>query len=257
LGIFVVVFLALQRLLNSRLGHALQAIRDNESRMAALGFSVTRIKWVVFVIAGAIGGLSGALLANQNGYVSPSLMQWSQSGMLMIMVILGGVGRLYGGLVGAVVFLLLEEILVAYTIHWTLALGALMRSTGRLYAFDTSERRLANLKPRQARSGLSNVHPVWIDSENDSKVKRLAGKIDRVLVDAPCSGIGTLRRNPDLKWRQTPAAVAELNAKQASILASASRLLKPGGRLVYATCSLLPQENQAIALQLLEKQPEF
>jgi 16S rRNA (cytosine967-C5)-methyltransferase len=139
----------------------------------------------------------------------------------------------------------------------TLALGALMRSTGRLYAFDTSERRLANLKPRQARSGLSNVHPVWIDSENDSKVKRLAGKIDRVLVDAPCSGIGTLRRNPDLKWRQTPAAIAELNAKQASILASASRLLKPGGRLVYATCSLLPQENQAIALQFLEKHPEF
>jgi 16S rRNA (cytosine967-C5)-methyltransferase len=133
----------------------------------------------------------------------------------------------------------------------TLALGALMRSTGRLYAFDTSERRLANLKPRQARSGLSNVHPVWIDSENDSKVKRLAGKIDRVLVDAPCSGIGTLRRNPDLKWRQTPSAVAELNVKQASILASASRLLKPGGRLVYATCSLLPQENKAISQQFL------
>ena len=91
----------------------------------------------------------------------------------------------------------------------TLAIGALMRSTGRLYAFDTSERRLANLKPRQARSGLSNVHPVWIDSENDAKIKRLAGKIDRVLVDAPCSGMGTLRRNPDLKWRQTPEGVAD------------------------------------------------
>lgn len=126
LGIFVVVFVGLQRLLNSRLGHALQAIRDNETRMAALGFSVFRIKWVVFVLAGAIGGLSGALLANQNGFVSPSLMQWNQSGMLMIMVILGGVGRLYGGLVGAVVFLLLEEVLVAHTIHWTLALGALL-----------------------------------------------------------------------------------------------------------------------------------
>ena len=139
----------------------------------------------------------------------------------------------------------------------TLAIGALMRSTGRLYAFDTSERRLANLKPRQARSGLSNVHPVWIDSENDAKIKRLAGKIDRVLVDAPCSGIGTLRRNPDLKWRQTPAGIAELNIKQASILASASRLLKPGGRLVYATCSLLPQENQKIAEDFLEKHPDF
>jgi 16S rRNA (cytosine967-C5)-methyltransferase len=139
----------------------------------------------------------------------------------------------------------------------TLAIGALMRSTGRLYALDTSERRLANLKPRQARSGLSNVHPVWIDSENDSKIKRLAGKIDRVLVDAPCSGMGTLRRNPDLKWRQTPAGVLELNQKQTNILASAARLLKPGGRLVYATCSLLPQENQGVAENFLAKHPEF
>ena len=139
----------------------------------------------------------------------------------------------------------------------TLAIGALMRSTGRLYALDTSERRLANLKPRQARSGLSNVHPVWIDSENDAKIKRLAGKIDRVLVDAPCTGMGTLRRNPDLKWRQTPAGVLELNQKQANILASASRLLKPGGRLVYATCSLLPQENQDIAEDFLTKHPDF
>lgn len=139
----------------------------------------------------------------------------------------------------------------------TLAIGALMRSTGRLYALDTSERRLANLKPRQARSGLSNVHPVWIDSENDSKIKRLAGKIDRVLVDAPCSGMGTLRRNPDLKWRQTPAGILDLNRKQMGILDSAARLLKPGGRLVYATCSLLPQENQAIAENFLLKHPEF
>ena len=78
----------------------------------------------------------------------------------------------------------------------------MMRSTGRLYAFDVSEKRLAKLKPRLARSGLSNVNPVLIDSEHDAKIKRLAGKIDRVLVDAPCSGLGTLRRNPDLKWRQ-------------------------------------------------------
>ena len=139
----------------------------------------------------------------------------------------------------------------------TLAIGALMRSTGRLYAFDTSERRLANLKPRQARSGLSNVHPVWIDTENDVKIKRLAGKIDRVLVDAPCSGMGTLRRNPDLKWRQTPEGVLELNQKQMNILSSAARLLKPGGRLVYATCSLLPQENQLIAEAFLAKHPDF
>ena len=99
----------------------------------------------------------------------------------------------------------------------TLALGAAMRNTGRLYAFDVSEKRLSKLKPRLARSGLSNVHPVMIAHENDAKVKRLAAKIDRVLVDAPCSGLGTLRRNPDMKWRQTPDSVAELNAKQAAI----------------------------------------
>jgi 16S rRNA (cytosine967-C5)-methyltransferase len=129
----------------------------------------------------------------------------------------------------------------------TLALGASMRNTGRLYAFDTSGHRLAALKPRLARSGLSNVYPVQIAHERDERIKRLAGKIDRVLVDAPCSGLGTLRRNPDMKWRQSPQTIAELKGKQARILDSAARLLKPGGRLVYATCSLLEEENEAIA----------
>jgi 16S rRNA (cytosine967-C5)-methyltransferase len=129
----------------------------------------------------------------------------------------------------------------------TLALGAAMRNTGRLYAFDVSGHRLDAMKPRLARSGLSNVHPAHIAHERDDRVKRLTGKIDRVLVDAPCSGLGTLRRNPDLKWRQSPKALAELQAKQQAILASAARLLKPGGRLVYATCSLLVAENEAVA----------
>ncbi|MFO1194388.1 MAG: RsmB/NOP family class I SAM-dependent RNA methyltransferase [Rhodoferax sp.] len=129
----------------------------------------------------------------------------------------------------------------------TLALGACMRSTGRLYAFDTSAHRLDALKPRLARSGLSNVHPVAIAHERDDRIKRLAGKADRVLVDAPCSGLGTLRRNPDLKWRQDLAAVAALAKTQTAILQSAARLLKPGGRLVYATCSILQQENEQIA----------
>ncbi len=129
----------------------------------------------------------------------------------------------------------------------TLALGAAMRNTGRLYAFDVSGHRLDALKPRLARSGLSNVHPAQISHERDERIKRLAGKIDRVLVDAPCSGLGTLRRNPDLKWRQSPKALEELRVKQAAILASAAKLLKPGGRLVYATCSLLASENEAIA----------
>ncbi len=129
----------------------------------------------------------------------------------------------------------------------TLALGAAMRSTGRLYAFDTSAHRLDSFKPRMARSGLSNVHPAAIAHERDDRVKRLAGKIDRVLVDAPCTGLGTLRRNPDLKWRQNQQSVDEMAVKQAAILQSASRLVKAGGRLVYATCSVLPQENEAIA----------
>jgi 16S rRNA (cytosine967-C5)-methyltransferase len=128
----------------------------------------------------------------------------------------------------------------------TLALGASMRNTGRLYAFDTSGHRLDALKPRLARSGLSNVYPAQIAHERDDRIKRLAGKIDRVLVDSPCSGLGTLRRNPDLKWRQSPKSVAELQAKQTAILAGAARLLKPGGRLVYATCSLLAAENEHI-----------
>ncbi len=139
----------------------------------------------------------------------------------------------------------------------TLALGAAMRNTGRLYAFDISEKRLAKLKPRLARSGLSNVHPVQIAHENDAKIKRLAGKIDRVLVDAPCSGLGTLRRNPDVKWRQTPDGILELNVKQTAILSSAARLVKAGGRLVYATCSLLDEENEAIVTQFLATHEDF
>ena len=129
----------------------------------------------------------------------------------------------------------------------TLALGAMMRNTGRLYAFDTSAHRLAELQPRLARSGLSNIHPAAIAHERDDRVRRLAGKIDCVLIDAPCTGLGTLRRNPDLKWRQTPSAVAELVPRQTAILASAARLLRPGGRLVYATCSLLRAENEEVA----------
>lgn len=138
-----------------------------------------------------------------------------------------------------------------------LMLGALMHSHGRVYAFDVSERRLARLKPRLKRSGLSNLHPIVIASENDAKVKRLASRVDRVLVDAPCSGLGTLRRNPDLKWRQTPASVEELVRKQASILAAAARLVKPGGRLVYATCSLLAEENEEIVTGFLGGRADF
>lgn len=139
----------------------------------------------------------------------------------------------------------------------SLMLGALMRSYGRIYAFDVSAARLNRLKPRLKRSGLSNVYAQPIRSENDIRVKRLAGKIDRVLVDAPCSGLGTLRRNPDLKWRQSPRSVEELKLKQAAILRAAANLVKPGGRLVYATCSLLAEENEDIVSAFLAERDDF
>jgi 16S rRNA (cytosine967-C5)-methyltransferase len=138
-----------------------------------------------------------------------------------------------------------------------LAIGALMKNTGRLYAFDISEKRLFNLGKRLKRSGLSNLHAQVISSETDPKLKRLNGKFDRVLVDAPCSGFGTLRRNPDLKWRFEASDIAELNIKQTAILARAAKLTKAGGRLIYATCSLLNDENEAIAEAFLSANPEF
>jgi 16S rRNA (cytosine967-C5)-methyltransferase len=139
----------------------------------------------------------------------------------------------------------------------TLQLGAMMRSKGRLYAFDVSEKRLARLRPRTARAGLSNVHPMLIAHERDARLKRLAGKADRVLVDAPCSGLGTLRRNPYLKWRQTPTTIDEMVSRQQAILEAAAKLVRPGGRLIYATCSLLGEENDGVVDAFLATHPEF
>jgi 16S rRNA (cytosine967-C5)-methyltransferase len=139
----------------------------------------------------------------------------------------------------------------------TLALAMLMRGTGRVYAMDISAKRLSALAPRAARAGVTNVHSVVLAGESDARAKRLARKLDRVLVDAPCSGFGTLRRNPDLKWRHGPAAIAELAEKQQGILAAASRLLRPGGRLVYATCSILRKENEEVAERFRDSHPEY
>lgn len=139
----------------------------------------------------------------------------------------------------------------------TLALAMLMRGTGRVYAMDVSAKRLAALAPRAARAGVTNVHSIVLAGDNDARAKRLAGKIDRVLVDAPCSGFGTLRRNPDLKWRHGPQAIAQLAEKQHGILCAASRLLKPGGRLVYATCSILHEENEDVADGFQASHPNF
>lgn len=138
----------------------------------------------------------------------------------------------------------------------TLAAAMLMRGTGRIYAMDVSAKRLAALAPRAARAGVTSVHTVLL-GEDGARAKRLAGKLDRVLVDAPCSGFGTLRRNPDLKWRHKPEAIAELSVKQRRILADAARLVKRGGRLVYATCSILHEENDAVAADFQRQNPEF
>ncbi|WP_107860613.1 RsmB/NOP family class I SAM-dependent RNA methyltransferase [Neisseria weaveri] len=139
----------------------------------------------------------------------------------------------------------------------TLAVGAMMANKGRIYAFDIAEKRLANLKPRMTRAGLTNIHPERISSETDPRIARLNGKADRVLVDAPCSGLGTLRRNPDLKYRQSPETLASLQAQQVSILSEATKLVAPKGRLVYATCSILPEENELQVRRFLDTHPEW
>lgn len=139
----------------------------------------------------------------------------------------------------------------------TLLLGALMKNTGRLYAADVSEKRLSKLGPRVARAGLSNVQTIRLAHERDDRIQRLTGKFDRVLVDAPCSGTGTLRRNPDLKWRQTEDHITELADLQRKILEAAAPLVRPGGTLVYATCSLLTQENTLIQQAFSESHPQF
>lgn len=139
----------------------------------------------------------------------------------------------------------------------TLALGAMMRNTGRVYAWDIVGYRLSALKPRLERSGLTNVFTAILSSGDEERVRRLYGKADRVLVDAPCSGLGTLRRAPELKWRQTLKTVSDLAQVQSLILNDACRLVKEGGFLIYATCSLLRQENEEIAHLFSVHHPEF
>ena len=123
LGCLATALFLLDRVTHARFGRVLQAIRENESRMEGLGYPVNAYKLVCFVIGGALAGLSGALIANHGQLASPALLQWTQSGTLLVMVILGGVGALYGGVVGAVALLVLEEILVGFTPHWHIVLG--------------------------------------------------------------------------------------------------------------------------------------
>lgn len=126
LGALTVTMLLFSRLAQARFGRTIQAIRENETRMEALGYPVLRYRLACFAIGGAVAGLAGALLANLTGLASPNLLQWTQSGTLLVMVIIGGVGYLWGGVVGAVVLLLLEEILLAWFAHWHIVLGLLL-----------------------------------------------------------------------------------------------------------------------------------
>jgi branched-chain amino acid transport system permease protein len=132
LVLLMIILYLLHRLLHARFGRVIEAIRENETRAIAIGYPVYRYKLACFVISGAIAGLAGALIANQTSYVGPALLHWVQSGTLMIMVILGGVGRFWGGPVGAVVLLALEEafsgspLLGEYALHWQLPVGVIL-----------------------------------------------------------------------------------------------------------------------------------
>ncbi len=139
----------------------------------------------------------------------------------------------------------------------TLHLSALLANTGTLYAFDTSQKRLDRLRERAARAGCDNIRIQTLGAGHDGRIKRLYGKIDRVLVDAPCSGTGTLRRSPDAKWRLAEARIATLSHEARDILNQAARLVRPGGRLVYATCSLLPEENEDVITDFLAEHGDY
>ncbi len=139
----------------------------------------------------------------------------------------------------------------------TLAMAAAMKNKGRIMAWDNSEKRLKQMSPRLKRAGVDNVQTHVLESESDQFIKRHKASADRVLVDAPCSGLGTWRRNPDLKWRFTQKDLDEMLLLQKNILHSASRLVKPGGRLIYATCSLLACENEQQVEYFLTNNNEF
>ena len=139
----------------------------------------------------------------------------------------------------------------------SLAIGAIMKNTGRIYAYDISEKRIINLGKRLKKSGLSNLFAQKIKNEKDAKLKKLHGKFDRVLADVPCSGTGTFRRNPDLKWKNSIEDLDELNIKQLAILEEAKKLVKKEGRLIYSTCSLLKRENESIVEKFLDGNKNF
>ncbi len=139
----------------------------------------------------------------------------------------------------------------------TLAIAAGMNNKGRVVAMDVLETRLDRSAQRLRRAGVHNVERRTIDADSRKWLKRQAGNFDRVLVDAPCTGTGTWRRNPDGRWTLRPTDLEELLPKQAAILDAASKLVRPGGGLVYATCSVLPAENERQVEAFLQRHPDF
>ncbi|MCV2503806.1 MAG: RsmB/NOP family class I SAM-dependent RNA methyltransferase, partial [Neisseriaceae bacterium] len=138
-----------------------------------------------------------------------------------------------------------------------LAMGSMLNNRGSIYALDVEASRLNQIKPRLQKSGLSNIYPVLIESEQDDKLKKFQQKADLVLVDAPCSGLGTIRRQPDLKYRNNPTSLAKINERQLSILNEAEKLCRSKGKLIYATCSILPPENEIIMQKFLESHTNY
>ena len=134
----------------------------------------------------------------------------------------------------------------------TLHIAALMENKGQIIATDIYENKLKELKRRAKRAGAHNIDPRTIDTTK--VVKKLYGTADRVLIDAPCSGLGVLSRNPDAKWKLQPEFLDKIRATQIEILDQYSRIVKPGGKLVYATCSILPSENQEQVEKFLNRE---
>lgn len=141
----------------------------------------------------------------------------------------------------------------------TLAMAAMMANKGRVVACDVSDKRLADVMPRARRAKAFNLETRVVDEDasGDKALSKLVNRANLVLVDAPCSGTGALRRRPDARWRLTADGIASFPALQRQILDRYAKLVKPGGRLVYATCSILPEENEAVADAFLAAHPDF
>jgi 16S rRNA (cytosine967-C5)-methyltransferase len=140
----------------------------------------------------------------------------------------------------------------------TLALAAAMANQGRLVASDSDRGRLSAMPPRLARAGVTIAEPRLLDGGQEAEMLAdLEGGCDAVIVDAPCSGSGTWRRNPEARWRLTPARLARLVEEQARLLALAATMVRPGGRMTYVVCSLLPEEGAAQAAALMAARGDF